>query len=168
MHHTPFLDELRERGHRLTPQREVILSAICDASGHVSADEILTRVRRRYPYMNKSAVYRTLDLLTQLNLVNPTDFGEGRVTYEIHQHPHHHHLLCRNCHIMIDVDEHHFASLEKALRVDYGFAAELDHFVIFGLCRKCQKAASTRARGRTAKRITSPGGDSRSNRFSAH
>ncbi len=144
MHHTQFLEQLRVKGHRLTPQREMILAVICDINGHLSADEILQRVRKRYPYINKSAVYRTLDLLARLNLVNPTDFGQGRVEYEVHQHPHHHHLLCRNCHQMVEVDERVFASLEKSLRIHYGFVADLDHFAIFGLCRKCQKAANSK------------------------
>ncbi len=144
MHHTEFLEQLRGKGHRLTPQREMILAVICERHEHLTADDILTRVRKRYPYLNKSAVYRTLDLLARLNLVNPTDFGQGRVEYEIHQHPHHHHLLCRNCHAMVEVNERVFASLEKALRADYGFVADLDHFAIFGLCRKCQKAVSSK------------------------
>jgi Fur family ferric uptake transcriptional regulator len=142
MNHTLLLDDLRHKGHRLTPQREMVLSVICESQGHVSADEILKRVRKRYPYLNKSAVYRTLDLLTRINLVHPTDFGQGCVEYEIHQHPHHHHLLCRNCRKMIEADESIFASLEKTLRQDYGFVADLDHFAIFGLCRKCQTVAS--------------------------
>jgi Fur family ferric uptake transcriptional regulator len=144
MHHTEFLDQLREKGHRLTPQREMILAVVCESDSHLSADEILKRVRKRYPYINKSAVYRTLDLLARLGFVNPTDFGQGRVEYEVHQHPHHHHLLCRNCHQMIEVDERVFGSLEKTLRTDYGFFADLDHFAIFGLCRKCQKAVAGR------------------------
>jgi len=72
-HHTPLLDNLRQAGHRLTPQREMILSVICESDGHFTADEILQRVHARYPYFNKSAVYRTLDLLTRLGLVNTTD-----------------------------------------------------------------------------------------------
>ena len=143
MHPTELVERLREKGHRMTPQREMILSVVCECNGHVTADEILKRVRKRYPYINKSAVYRTLDLLARLNLVNPTDFGQGRVEYEVHRHPHHHHLLCRNCRQMIEVDERIFAPLEKALRTEYGFSADLDHFAIFGLCRKCQKLVSS-------------------------
>lgn len=139
MRHTALIENLRKQGHRLTPQREMILAVICERDCHLTADEILQRVRKRYPYINKSAVYRTLDLLARLGLVNPTDFGQGRVEYEIHRHPHHHHLLCRNCRQMVEVDERIFASLEKSLRTDYGFIADLDHFAIFGLCRKCQK-----------------------------
>lgn len=144
MHHTTIMQHLREQGHRLTPQREMILAVICEEECHLTADEILQRVRKRYPHINKSAVYRTLDLLARLNLVNPTDFGQGRVEYELHQHPHHHHLLCRNCHQMVEVNERTFTPLEKALRTEYGFTADLDHFAIFGLCRKCRKAVDSK------------------------
>lgn len=137
-HHIEYLQGLRQRGHRLTPQREMILAVICDSTGHLTADEIITRVRKRYPRFNKSAVYRTLELLTRHGFINPTDFGQGCVTYEIHQHPHHHHLVCRKCNKITEIDETVFASVEKALRADYGFTADLDHFAIFGLCRKCQ------------------------------
>ncbi|CAG0942371.1 Ferric uptake regulation protein [Anaerolineae bacterium] len=136
-HHTAMLADLRHAGHRLTPQREIVLAVICESEGHISAEEILKRVRARYPYLNKSAVYRTLDLLAQLNLVNITDFGEGRALYEMHRDPHHHHLICRKCHKMNEVDERVFTSLEKKLLADYGFVADLDHFAIWGLCRKC-------------------------------
>jgi len=138
VHHTEFLKDLRQSGHRLTPQREMILQVICDSDAHITADEIITRVRKRYPYLNKSAVYRTLDLLTHIGLVNPTDFGHGCVTYEMHRDPHHHHLICRQCGKMIEVDASVFASVEKKLREECAFAPDLDHFAIFGLCRKCQ------------------------------
>ncbi|MEW5721254.1 MAG: transcriptional repressor, partial [Chloroflexota bacterium] len=97
------------------------------------------RVRKRYPYLNKSAVYRTLNLLVQTGFVNPTDFGSGSITYEIHRDPHHHHLVCRQCGKMIEVDADVFASVEKKLREEYAFAPDLHHFAIFGFCRKCQK-----------------------------
>jgi len=138
MNPASLLADLRQKGHRLTPQREMVLSVICASEGHMSADEILKRVRKRYPYLNKSAVYRTLDLLTRTNLVHLTDLGQGCIEYEIHQHPHHHHLLCRKCHKMVEADESILGSLEKTLREDYGFYADLDHFAIYGLCRKCK------------------------------
>lgn len=138
MKHTELLADLKEKGHRLTPQREMILAAICDQGGHLTADAILQRVHKRYSYLNKSAVYRTLDLLTQLNLVDQIDCGHGQIEYEIHQHPHHHHLLCRRCGKIVEIDGSVFTSIEKTLREKYDFLADLDHFAIFGLCRKCQ------------------------------
>ena len=137
-HHLGMVNDLRQAGHRLTPQREMILSVIRASDGHLTADDILQRVRTRYSPLNKSAVYRTLDLLTRLDLVNEIDFRQGRVEYEIHQHPHHHHLLCRNCGKRTEIDDRFFVSLEKTLRAEYGFSPDLDHFAIRGLCRKCQ------------------------------
>jgi Fur family ferric uptake transcriptional regulator len=144
VHHIEFLKELRQAGHRLTPQREMILQVICKSDGHLPAEEIIARVRKRYPYVNKSAVYRTLDLFVQIGLVNPTDFGQGCVTYEIHRDPHHHHLVCRQCGKMTQVDAGLFASLEKKLRDEYAFAPCLDHFAIFGVCEKCRKTVDSR------------------------
>jgi Fur family ferric uptake transcriptional regulator len=140
VHHTEFLNDLRQAGHRLTPQREMILQVICESHAHLTADDIIARVRQRYPYLNKSAVYRTLDLLVQIGIVNPTDFGQGCVTYEIHRDPHHHHLVCRRCGKMSEVDADVFAPVEKKLRDQYAFSPDLDHFAIFGLCRKCQRS----------------------------
>ena len=136
---------LRASGRRLTPQRESVLAVIADSTGHIAADEILKRVRARYPYLNKSAVYRTLDLLTRLDLITQTDCGRGRVEYELHRHPHHHHTVCRNCGQVREVEHSAFSSIQKRLQALYGFRADLDHFAIFGLCRKCQtKRGKTR------------------------
>ncbi len=143
-HHTALIENLRQNGHRLTPQREMILAVICESGGHFTADDILQRAHARYPYLNKSAVYRTLELLTRLGVLNQTDFGQGHVEYELHQHPHHHHLLCRRCGKRTEVDEQLFVPLQKALRAEYGFIADLDHFAIFGTCRKCQKSTNSK------------------------
>lgn len=137
-HHTEMANDLRQAGHRLTSSRERILSVIHASDGHLTADEILKRVRSRHGPINKSCVYRTLDLLARLNLVNPTNFGNGCIEYEIHRHPHHHHLLCRDCGERIEVDEHVFAPMAKRLREKYGFAVDLEHFAIFGRCINCR------------------------------
>ncbi len=149
-HHQRLLDSLRQAGHRLTPQREMILAIIGESQTHLTAKAILQRVRARYPHINKSAIYRTLDLLTRLGLVNPTDLGHGQIEYEIRQRPFHHHLICHNCGKITRVDESLFASLDRKLRDEYGFAADLCHFAIFGLCAKCQ-ARTTPTRTRRTK-----------------
>ncbi len=138
--HAEMVQALRAAGRRLTPQRESVLAVVADSEAHLSAEEILKRVRVRYPYLNKSAVYRSLDLLTQLGLVTQTDLGQGRVEYELHQHPHHHHLVCRHCGSISQLDHEWFEPLEKGLRQKYGFSADLDHFAIFGRCRKCRNS----------------------------
>ncbi len=136
--HTKMLETLRAAGYRLTPQRESVLAVIAESEAHLNAEEILQRVRTRYPYLGKSAVYRSLDLLTQLGLVTQTDLGQGRVEYELHQHPHHHHLVCRDCGSITQVDHTSFHALEKRLQEKYGFEADLEHLALFGHCRKCR------------------------------
>lgn len=137
-HHAAMLQSLRAAGHRLTPQRESVLAAIADSESHLTADQVMARVRERYPYVNKSAIYRSLELLVELGFVTQTDLGRGRVEYELHQHPHHHHLICRNCQRTDQINHIAFAALAKKLESEYGFKPDLDHFAIFGTCRRCQ------------------------------
>ena len=140
-HRTELLDALRKTGYRLTPQREIVLAVMAESTGHLTADAIVLRVHERYPYLHKSAVYRSLDLLAQLNLINHTNV-EGRVEYELHRHPHHHHLVCRKCGARMEADDRIFDSLERTLRTNYGFQADLEHWAIVGLCRGCQPKGS--------------------------
>jgi Fur family transcriptional regulator, ferric uptake regulator len=134
---TGLIEGLRERGYRMTPQRELLLSALNASAKHLDADALLRRVRKTYPRANKSVVYRNLELLTQLGLISCVDFGHGRVEYEVHRHPHHHHLVCRHCGSMIEVSSGAFAHLQQQLLKEYGFEADMDHLAIFGVCKIC-------------------------------
>ncbi len=142
--HIELVRSLRRAGHRLTPQREGVLAVIADSNGHLTAEEILARVRRRYPYLNKSAVYRSLELFGALSLVTQTDLGNGRVEYELHRHPHHHHLICHECKHVQQIDHASLEPLARRLESEFGFHADIDHFAIFGTCRKCQSRLSKR------------------------
>ena len=70
---------LKESGHRLTPQRLMVLSAIRGAKDHVTATEILEQVKETYPYIDMSTVYRTLGVLREMRLVSETDLGDGEL-----------------------------------------------------------------------------------------
>lgn len=131
-------DALRELGYRLTPQRMLILAALRDSDDHISAEEIHTRVRAKYPYVNISTVYRTLELLKSLGLVTETDLGEGRVRYHFADKGHHHHLICQKCGLILELDESVVLSLRDTLLRNYGFSADFSHLAIFGRCAKCQ------------------------------
>ena len=130
---------LTEQGYRLTPQRIMIVSAIEDSDGHISAEEIYAQVVAKYPQVNISTVYRTLELLKRLGLVTETDFGEGRVRYHPAGKGHHHHLVCQQCGAIIDLDETVLTSLKDVLLREYQFSADLRHLAIFGRCVKCGK-----------------------------
>jgi Fur family ferric uptake transcriptional regulator len=130
---------LSKQGYRLTPQRLMILSAIKDSDDHISAEEIHGQVVARFPNVNISTVYRTLDLLERLGMVTKTDLGGGRVRYHPAEKGHHHHLVCRECGAIIDLDESLLSPLKDALLREYGFIADLRHLAIMGNCSNCHK-----------------------------
>jgi len=128
---------LSQKGYRMTPQRLMILEAIEGASGHISAEEIYQDIRRRYPGLNISTVYRTLDLLKETGLVTETDMGDGRGRFHSIGQEHHHHLVCSKCGKVIDLDEEMLLPLSLALSEKYDFSADLKHLAIFGRCQNC-------------------------------
>ena len=130
---------LQEKGHRLTPQRMLVIETLHNADGHISAEEIYKHLHRRYPYANISTVYRNLELLKKLNLVTETNFGEGRVRYHITDKGHHHHLVCHSCGKIIDLEELVLHPLKNTLLQEYGFDADLRHLAISGECSGCRR-----------------------------
>jgi Fur family ferric uptake transcriptional regulator len=137
-HSGDIVKKLSEHGYRLTPQRLMTISAIEASDGHISAEEIYARVIAKYPQVNISTVYRTLELLKKLGLVTETDFGEGRVRYHPVGKGHHHHLVCQECGAIVDLDESVLTSLKDVLLREYEFSADLRHLAIFGRCVKCR------------------------------
>jgi Fur family ferric uptake transcriptional regulator len=129
---------LRETGHRLTPQRMLVIEALHNADKHIRAEELYEQLHSRYPYANISTVYRTLELLKELNLVMETDFGEGYVRYHVAEKGHHHHLVCHSCGKITDLDELALYPLRDTLLRKYGFDADLRHLAISGECSKCR------------------------------
>lgn len=134
-----IISQLNERGYRLTPQRMMVLSAIESSDNHISAEEIYAQVVAKYPHVNISTVYRTLELLKRLGLVTETDLGGGRVRYHPAEKGRHHHLVCQECGRIIDLDESVLSSLKNRLLREYKFSADLRHLAIFGRCENCTK-----------------------------
>jgi len=130
---------LHNMGYRLTPQRVMVLEAVEHADSHISADEIYSQISARYPNVNISTVYRTLELLEKLGMVTKTDMGDGRVRYHSIDKGHHHHLVCQNCGEIIDFEEGFMNTLWVDIMEKYGFKVNMKHMALFGLCRKCQK-----------------------------
>lgn len=130
-----FETQIREQGFRVTPQRQLILDAICESGGHTTIDEICRRVQAKAPAINRATVYRSLDFFRELRLVVAAEIG-GYTVYEIASNPHHH-LVCRHCGMVQDLEGSHFEALSDHLNEEHGFRADLDHLVITGLCPKC-------------------------------
>jgi len=132
-----LVQTLKERGHRLTPQRQLILEAIESADGHVSAESVHGRVAAQFPQVNISTVYRTLELLQTLGLVTHTHFDDGIALYHLAEDSNHQHMVCRVCGSEREIELHELNPLDTYLREQYGFQADLAHFAIIGRCSAC-------------------------------
>jgi Fur family ferric uptake transcriptional regulator len=133
-----FIDTLRSRGFRITPQREMIIEAIAHQGEHINADEVFALVHERTHAVNIATVYRTLDLLVEQGLASRIDLGEGRVIYASHQHGPHIHLVCRRCGQVLDADPELLLPFNQQLQETYQFAPDLQHISVLGLCSDCQ------------------------------
>ncbi|HSM54942.1 MAG TPA: Fur family transcriptional regulator [Candidatus Sulfomarinibacteraceae bacterium] len=132
-----FARRIRQQGYRFTPQRQLILDALCGLGGHATVDEIYEVVNATAPSINLATVYRTVRFLEELRLVVSADI-QGQTVYEIAQPTPHHHLVCRECGDVQVLGDEHLQELAATLAREHQFQAELDHMAISGLCAGCQ------------------------------
>ncbi|GBD11879.1 Peroxide operon regulator [bacterium HR23] len=138
--HGHALETLKETGHRLTPQRLLVLEAIAEGGGHMGAEEVLARVQKVYPYMDISTVYRVLGLLEDLGLVTHITTPEGTRYELVRGGERHHHMVCRACGRTWDMSTRFLADLGEAVWKEYRFRADMAHFTLQGICKDCLSA----------------------------
>jgi Fur family ferric uptake transcriptional regulator len=152
MKHGWYHGKFMGAGYRFTMPRQAILEVLSRREGHLSAEDIYLEVHKRYPAIGLTTVYRTLELLEQLRLVQRFDFGDKRSRYELSEGPggphHHHHLICNSCGRIIDYTEYIeeekelLQKAEKGLSEKYNFEI-LSHVINFyGLCENCRLRSS--------------------------
>lgn len=132
---------LRARGQRVTPQRLMIATAVREMDRHATAEQVFTEVASRMPGVSLPTVYATLDLLEELGLVRRVATEGGTTVYDPRTEQHHH-MICRRCGAIADVDapvDH--VSLMSAAR-GAGFDPDEAQVVIRGLCAPCRAAGA--------------------------
>jgi Fe2+ or Zn2+ uptake regulation protein len=136
---TALAGALRQRGRRATPQRLMIARVLADLGRHVTAEVVFGEVGRRMPGVSLPTVYATLELLEELGLVRRVVSEGGAVVYDPRTDDHHH-LACRRCGAITDVDaEVEASALLDAARAA-GFAPDDAQVVVRGLCAACSEA----------------------------
>jgi Fur family ferric uptake transcriptional regulator len=132
-----FADQLRDKGYRLTLQRQLILDALCELGGHAAIGDVYDRVHAQSSAVDRATVYRTLHLFHELGFVVSADIN-GSTVYEIADHQPHHHLVCRECGHVTALHDHHFVALAEHLFQEHGFRADINHMTIDGVCHHCR------------------------------
>src|SRR5919202_6673709 len=131
---------LKQRGLRMTPQRQLLLDAVASMHGHFSAEQVYQHVVRVFPDVNISTVYRTLEVLEELGWVRHTHFHDGVAQYQRTDEAPHHHMVCTRCGSDVELDLGLLEPLAQELKRRYGFEADLAHSAIVGVCRACATA----------------------------
>jgi Fur family ferric uptake transcriptional regulator len=134
-----FARELRERGFRLTAQREMVLAVLHELDSHATADDIYQRVQRMSSAVDVSTVYRTLDLLQQFRLVSCVEAADGQRRYELQgaERDPHAHLVCSRCGAVLRAELSVIHPLVAQLAEQHGFQVDLGQFTIPGFCSRC-------------------------------
>ncbi len=140
--HEHVIDQLRDAGVRLTPQRALVLDVVYHSEGHLTADEVYEQVRVQSPYVDLSTVYRNLVFLRQQGLIGELRLEGQPARFEaVRSGMEHHHAVCTACGCMVEVGHCDLAGLEATLLSKYGFRLEPIHLTLSGLCQQCAASA---------------------------
>lgn len=145
--HHQAVEVLRDKGHRLTPQRMLVLSIVSDGDGHMGVDEVFRRAKEAYPYMDIATVYRTLHLFKDLGVVTEVAIGD-RLHYELTDPSgRHHHMVCRVCNGAFNLSPTYLDEFRETLIQEFDFEPDLEHFAITGVCSDCRSGQSADRQG---------------------
>ena len=130
---------LRQQGVRITTARRAVIAALVHTDGHVTAEDIATAVQADAPEIHLSTVYRTLESLEELGVVDHVHLGHGSAVYHLAANRHQH-LVCENCKKVIHLPHGLVDNLARDIDARYHFTLRPHHFALIGLCEKCRGA----------------------------
>ena len=133
-----FDEFIKSKALRHTPQRGKILDVFLSTERHVSVDDLYKLVKKEYPDIGYTTVYRTMKLLSESGLCEEIDFGDGIERFEHkYGHEHHDHLICIKCGRFIEASNPRIEKIQDALAEKYSFTPVKHKLDIFGICKRC-------------------------------
>jgi Fur family ferric uptake transcriptional regulator len=127
---------IRSAGGRLTMPTRLLVTILAETDRHLTADDLIAEVERQAPGITPSTVYRVLQRLDELEIVEHVHSGAGPDFYHLREHGHAH-LVCTVCGTIIDVPDAAFADLFRSSRRAYDFTIEPRHSAVLGRCASC-------------------------------
>src|SRR5438067_11283422 len=138
----PDLSSLRPQGGKRSTKRDRIVEVFLRQEGHVSADDLVERIRREASGIGRATVYRTLQWMVEAGVARKVDFGEGRSRYEAsYRHPRHFHLICTTCHSSSEFLSSDVEARMEEIAAARNFAAAQGVVQICGTCVGCGTGA---------------------------
>jgi Fur family transcriptional regulator, ferric uptake regulator len=138
-------EELRSRGLRWTAQRRILVDVLSRTGGHITGSDLVERCREIDPTTIPSTVYRTLDVLEEMGLVQHCHAFDGREEFHVMPEAEHGHLYCSSCGAAWGISAAEAATLVAAMEAARGFAVDLSHMTVVGTCARCRDAAKNGA-----------------------
>jgi len=136
--------QLHAKGYKLTPQREATLTVLLEREeDHLSAEEVFLLVKEKAPEIGLATVYRTLELLSELKIVDKINFGDGVSRYDLRKEGvehFHHHLVCMECGSVEEIIEDLLSDVEKIVEEEWKFQVKDHRLTFHGICKQCQNA----------------------------
>ncbi len=134
-----FVEFLRKKNLRLTPQREKILQVFLKTNQHLTVEELYNLIKKRNSDIGQATVFRTLKLLCAAGIAKEVELGDKKIRFEHkYGHPHHDHLVCIECGRFIEVVDVNIEKLQNALCEKFEFLPKRHKLEIFGVCKKCR------------------------------
>jgi Fur family transcriptional regulator, peroxide stress response regulator len=134
-----MVEALASRGHRLTPQRLAILEVLARSEDHPTANQILSRVQRRFPMIGKATVYNTIQLLKDLDQVLELEFRDAANRYDGNIPEPHPHLVCTRCGRIDEVMDPSLHDTASRVADEVGYELQSHRFDVHGLCPSCKR-----------------------------
>ena len=131
------LAAIRSAGGRVTPTKRLLLEILSKDRGHRTTDELTGAVQAESPDVAASTIYRILEELERIGIVEHNHAGKGPATYHLRSAAHGH-LVCQVCGSMIEADLSLFSELVDGADDAFGFAVDPHHFAVLGVCRDCR------------------------------
>ncbi|HEY8239288.1 MAG TPA: Fur family transcriptional regulator [Candidatus Limnocylindrales bacterium] len=135
-----IVSALEDAGYRLTTPRRALAGSIAGRRGHFTAEELLTESRGRRLGVTRATVFRTLDVLTDLGIVERLDLPNGEHAFVACEAEHHHHIVCSSCGRSTWVADPGLERAATAIGEQTGYRIDTHRLELFGLCPECQAA----------------------------
>ncbi|MDH4141393.1 MAG: transcriptional repressor [Chloroflexota bacterium] len=139
---TPLIAALEDAGYRVTGPRRNVVGLIAGRSGHFTAADLVTESNRRRLGVGRATVFRTIEVLSDVGVVERIDLPSGEHAYIACQPVHHHHVVCSGCGRTRDVDDAGLRHVVRDIARQTGYRVDDHRLELFGLCPECQTAAS--------------------------
>ncbi|MGI8824498.1 MAG: Fur family transcriptional regulator [Chloroflexota bacterium] len=133
---------LRDRGLHATSARVSVLEVLREGHEHRSVEDIRAQILERYPMIDPSTVYRTLETLEEHGLAVRVELGDKRTRWA-YMTDAHHHMVCRRCGAVAEMGDAPFQRFADDLTGAYGVRVDMQHLVLHGLCRRCAARSDT-------------------------